>query len=485
MDFAAFLMLTLLGLGVWKVSGAWHNKIAVLKSDKLQEMWCLGAPTVMEQALQTFVLYIDTAMVGRIGAGASAAVGLTTTVNWLFNGIFFTVSVAMLSIIARYTGEGDMEAARRTSAQAVWLLVPLSVVTTAAALLISPYLPGWMNASPGIWEDAGTYFFIISCPMLFRGALTVYGNVLRANKDTKTPMYINIFVNILNIALNQMMIGSGTHIGFGAVSLFIPGAGWGVAGAAVATAVSQSIGGVIMIAAAMKNPLTTMRGQRLKPDRYIIKNCFIVAFPLMGERLLIGSGQIMFSALVAGLGTLSTAAHSIALAIEEAFYIPGYGMQTAVSTLAGNAVGRRSRKELSEVVKAGMLIAVSIMSFMAVFLFAASPLIMSVFSGDADVIALGSLILRIVAVSEPLFAVLIILEGIFHGAGETRAPFFIAAVTMWGIRIFFTWLSVSVFGAGLAVVWVCMVMDNVCRCALLAFLYRTNGWKKRLGLVSS
>lgn len=66
-----------------------EGRAPALRSDKMRELWRLGAPTVMEQALQTFVLYIDTAMVGRIGAGASAAVGLTTTVNWLFNGIFF------------------------------------------------------------------------------------------------------------------------------------------------------------------------------------------------------------------------------------------------------------------------------------------------------------------------------------------------------------------------------------------------------------
>ncbi len=468
--------------GVRRVRRLQEGRAPALRSDKMRELWRLGAPTVMEQALQTFVLYIDTAMVGRIGAGASAAVGLTTTVNWLFNGIFFSVSVAMLSLIARYNGENDVEAARKISSQAIWILLPMALATTVTALAISPYLPRWMNAAPDIRHDAAVYFFIISCPMLLRGALTVYGNVLRTFKDTKTPMFVNIFVNILNIILNQLMIGEGTKIAFAGVSVLIPGAGWGVAGAAAATAVSQSLGGVIIFIAVMKNPLTTMKGQELKPDCRILRKCFLSALPLMGERFVIGGGQIMFSSLVAELGTLSTAAHSIALAVEETFYIPGYGMQTAVSTLAGNAVGRRSRKELNEVVKAGMWIAVSIMSFMAVFLFAASPVIMSVFSGNKGVIELGAALLRIVAVSEPLFAVLIILEGVFHGAGETKTPFCIAAFTMWGIRIFFTWLFVFVFSAGLKAVWGCMVMDNVCRCVLLVGLYRTDRWKKRLGI---
>ncbi len=452
------------------------------KPNMMRNLWVLGAPTILEQALQTAVLYVDTAMVGHIGAKASAAVGLTSTVNWLFNGIFFSMSISLLSFIARYTGEGDMESAHRTSAQALWVLLPLSIIETAVSLGISPVLPKWMGASPEIWHEASLYFFITSCPMLLKGSTVIYGNVLRANKDSKTPMAINIFVNILNIVLNQFLIGPGTPITIAAVSFVIPGAGWGVAGAAIATAVSQSLGGILLFIAAMRNPMTTLRGLSLVPDWKLLKSCLQVSVPLMGERFVVGGGYVIFSSLVARLGTLSTAAHSIALAIEEAFYIPGYGMQTAVSTLSGNAVGRKDEKELHEVAKAGLKIAVSIMTVMSIFLFFTSPFIMRIFSNDPDVITLGAKVLKIVAVSEPLFAVFIIFEGVFHGIGETRTPFLFAIFTMWGIRIFLSWVFIEKFQAGLTIVWICMVADNVCRCLLLVTWYRMKRWKKRLGM---
>lgn len=453
-----------------------------MKSDTMRNLWVLGAPTIVEQALATVVIYVDTAMVGRIGAGASAAVGLTTTVNWLLNGIFFAVSVSLLSYIARYTGEGDLDAAHRTSVQALWIWLALSVLETGIALGISSALPRWMGASREIWHDASLYFRIICFPLLFRGAAIVYGNVLRANKDSKTPMFVNVFVNLLNIVLNQLLIGTGTFISAWGISFTIPGAGWGTAGAAAATAVSQSIGGIVIFAASMRNPMTTLAGQKITPDWKILRNCIHVAVPLIGERIVIGGGHVIFSALVAGLGTLSTAAHSIALTIEEAFYVPGYGIQTAVSTLSGNAVGRKDEKELNEVTKAGLTIAVSIMTVMSVFLFLFSPVIMGIFSKDEAVITLGSQLLKIVAVSEPLFAVLIIFEGVFHGIGDTKVPFCIALFTMWAIRIFFTWLCTNKFHAGLTVVWICMVMDNVCRCLLLTIWYRMKKWKKGLGM---
>ena len=461
------------------MSGTWIKRND-LEKDTVKELWKLGAPTILEQALQTAVVYVDTAMVGHISAAASAAVGLTTTINWLLNGVFFSISVGMLSFISRYMGSGEKEKAHRISAQAVWVLLGLAFIETIIALWISPVLPKWMGANKEIWHDASLYFFIVSCPLLFRGAIIIFGNVLRANKDSKTPMYVNIGVNLLNILLNQLLIGSETVIHTGGLNVRIPGMNLGIAGAAIATAVSQSIGGIVLFTATMKNPLTTLKGQRKKPDWENLKDCFSVALPLMGERLVMGSGYVVFSALVAGLGTLSTAAHAIALTIEEAFYVPGYGVQTAVSTLSGNAAGRGSEEELNAVVKAGLKIAVSIMSVMSVFLFTGAMGIMKIFSSDMKVVELGASVLKIVAVSEPLFAVLIIYEGVFHGIGETKVPFLFAIFTMWGIRNFMSWFLIRWFAAGLKTVWVCMVMDNVCRCILLVFLYKSKKWKKKM-----
>ena len=428
------------------------NRI-ILKNSKMHELWDLGAPTILEQALQTIVAYVDTAMVGQIGAIASAAVGLTTTVNWLLNGILFAVSMGMLSFIAQYTGQGDLEAAHHTSAQAIWIIFVLGVIETVIALAISPVLPMWMGASQEIWRDASEYFFIVNCPLILRGSLIIFGNVLRANKDSKTPLYINIGVNFLNIILNQLLISSHTTISVFGMLLSIPGAGLGVRGAAIATAISQGIGGVTIFWVAMQNPLVTLKGMKVKPEGKLLKNCFNVSLPLIGERIVMGCGYVVFSALVAGLGTLSVAAHSIALTIEQAFYVPGYGIQTAVSTLAGNAVGNEGEA-------------------MAIGLFCGAEVIIRFFTKDEQVIVLGVSLLRIVAISEPMYAALIIYEGIFHGIGDTKMPFIFAILTMWGIRIGLTWIYIGMFGRDLKMVWFFMIMDNISRCILLWGLYR-------------
>lgn len=445
----------------------------------LRQLWVLGAPTILEQILHTAVGYVDTAMVGTLGAGASAAVGLTTTVNWLFNGIFFAVSLGLLSYIARFVGAGEESRARQYAAQGIWILLTLGFVLTLAALLISPRLPFWLGAEAEICPDASSYFFIVSIPMLLRGSIILYGNILRAFQDTRTPMRINIAVNLLNILLNQLLIGSGTTLRLGSIGISLPGAGLGVQGAAIATAVSQGIGGIVTFLCAMRNPHATLAGQSLRPDAGLLRDVFQVSLPLVGERLVVGGGYVAFTSIIAGLGTVSTAAHTIALQVEEAFYIPGYGIQTPVSTLSGNAAGRQDPSELRQVVKAGLTFAVTIMTVMAIFLLLFADGIMGIFTADRQVIRLGAAVLRIVAVSEPVFAVFIILEGVFHGIGETRFPFLAGLFSMWGIRIGFSRAAVSLLHLGLRAVWVCMVLDNAARCLLLTLWYRKGTWKRR------
>ena len=119
----------------------------------LRSLFLLAGPTVIEQALQTVVQYADTAMVGQIGAQASAAVGLTITVTWLVNSPLFAMGVGVLALIAKSIGENDLEKARAASSQAVWIALALGLVMGAATLAASPFLPGWMGADPSLHRE--------------------------------------------------------------------------------------------------------------------------------------------------------------------------------------------------------------------------------------------------------------------------------------------------------------------------------------------
>ena len=456
------------------------SKLSALFSNRelLHTIVLLAWPTVVEQALQTIVQYADTAQVGQIGASASAAVGLTTTVTWLINGVFSAAGVGFLSFISRAIGAQKKELARLASMQAVLTSLVLGVVMGAVALGISPFLPDWLGAAADIKKNASLYFMITAAPMVFRSFIIVLGSVLRAAGDTKTPMLINGITNLLNITLNFFLINSPGDFHLGGISFW--GAGLGVAGAAIATAISYCLGGVLMLLGIFRNPFLSPKGERFRPQKEILLPCFRIALPVVAERTASSFGQVVFTSLVTKLGTLAVATHSIALTAEQAFYIPGYGMQAAAATLSGNAAGERNEKKLMHTSVLITLIAVSIMTVLSLLLFLFPGFLMSIFTNDAAVISGGKTILRIVAVSEPLFAVLIILEGVFNGVGDTKVPFLFTVISMWGVRILFTFLCVSVFHLGLNAVWICMVLDNVSRCIMMSVRYLKGGWKKHL-----
>ena len=318
--------------------------------------------------------------------------------------------------------------------------------------------------------------------MLFRASIVIFGSVLRAVGDMKTPMAVNLAVNAINVVLNYFLIYETHTAHLGPLSLLMPGAGWGVRGAAAATAVSYVAGGVAMFLAMMHNRKVSPRGIPLRLDKRIMGDCVRIGAPVALSRVGACLGQVVFSSQVTRLGTTALAAHSLALTAEQAFYIPGYGMQAAAATLCGNALGAGDGKRLASVARTSICMAAGVMAATGALLFLFPGFMMSIFTPDEEVIALGQNVLRIVAVSEPVFGASIILEGVFDGIGDTRTPLVISIATMWGVRILATYVCVNWLHLGLTAVWCCMVADNVARGALLFARYVRGRWKQSVGL---
>ena len=430
----------------------------------------LACPTMLEQLMQTAVQYIDTAMVGSLGTQATAAVGATTTVNWLLNSSISALGIGFLAFIAKSLGAGDRAAARRAVAQAALAVLVVGSVFTMATLALSGVIPVWMRVKREIRHTASQYFFILYTPMLFRTATIIFGTVLRAAGDTKTPMKIGIVVNVINVILNTLLIYPTRPVFDGAFTM--PGAGLGVIGAAIASAVAFAVGGILITIVLWRHPLISPKGQKLAPDMQILRPCLRVAFPNMLQRFGTSLGYVAFASMINALGDVAAAAHTIANTVESAFYIPGFGMQSAAATLAGNAYGANDEKRMKSLAK--MFIGLMILSGGA--LFAAAPALVRIFSSSEEVILLGSTVLRMVALSEPLYGFSIIIEGMMQGVGKTKLPFVFNIIGMWMIRIVGTFICTQMLGHGLVSAWACMIAHNVFLFFIFLICYIRGAW---------
>ena len=430
----------------------------------------LAWPTMLEQLMQTAVQYIDTAMVGALGTDATAAVGATSTVNWLIGSTISAFGIGFLSYIAKACGAGDKAAAKKAASQAALVVLITGIVFTALTLSLSSFVPVWMQVDESIRDLSARYFFILYAPMLPRTAIIIFGTILRSAGDTKTPMKVGVVMNIINVILNYFMIFATRTVTVLGLSFTMPGAGLGVIGAALASAVAFTYGGIHLTVVLWRHPLVSPKGESFKPDMEILRPCMKVAFPNMLQRFGTSFGYVAFASMINALGEVATAAHTIANTVESLFYIPGYGMQTAAATLAGNAYGAKDAQRMKDLAAMFIPIEVALMILSGGALYASAPMLMSLFSSSEEVIALGSTVLRMVAVSEPFYGFSIIIEGMMLGVGKTKQPFIYNIIGMWGVRIVGTWICTQLLPYGLVAAWACMIAHNM----LLFFLFLIN-----------
>lgn len=422
----------------------------------LRSMIMLAIPTMTEHIMSTLMQYVDTAMVGRLGEKATASVSTTTTISWLVSSIPWAVSTATLALVSKANGEKNVPKMKRLTGQSMTLTLILGMILTGICVILSPYIPVWMGAEEAVQGPASEYFFIQSLSMIPRTAMYTCGAAIRATKDTRVPMRINLTANLLNVVLNYVFIYA-LHMG--------------VRGAAIATAISYTIGGIVMYAVMMRRDELKYSLTDIRPDTKLLKEFGGIAVPAMGTSVTSCLGYVFFAGMVSGMGTVTFAAHSIAVTAEELFYIPGYGLRTATSTLIGNALGERDERKLhiTEYLSIQMTVLMMFLSGVVLF-FVAYPL-MRVFTISADVASLGAQMLKLVAFTEPFFGLMIVIEGIFYGKGKAKGIFVVETASMWGIRILSTFLCVKVWGLGLREVWYCMIADNICKALCLTLLY--------------
>ena len=419
----------------------------------LRTLLFLALPTVAEEILATLLQYVDTAMVGQLGEQATASVSITTNITWLVNSVPGAIGTAMLVLIAKALGAGDRSQVRKLSQQALFLAAASGAVLTVICIALCPYIPVWMGAEKAIQAEASRYFFIISTPLLFRCTSTVLGAALRAVEDTKTPMLISLLANGVNIVFNYLLIYT---------------AGLGVAGAALSSAISYIMSGLLMLRACRKNDLLTWRWKEFSLEKSLLGECARVGVPVLGTSAVSCLGYVVFAGLVSGMGTTVFAAHSIAVTAETIFYVPGYGLRSAASTLVSNACGAGNRERLRRTAVISIALTIGMMCASGPLLYVGAGFLMGIFSPVEEVVSLGAEMLRLVALSEPFFGFMVVLEGIFYGMGRTRYAFFVEAFGMWAVRILCTFLCVRFWNLGLRAVWYCMIADNVCKALLFA-----------------
>lgn len=416
----------------------------------------LSIPAILAEVSAIAMQYIDAGMVGSLGASATAAIGLVSTTTWLFGGLSIAVVTGFSVQIAQLIGGRRTDEAQSVLRQGLMAAVAFGFLLGAIGAGISHYLPIWLHGAPDVRPNASRYFLIYACALPFSLLRQASSAMLQCSGDMRTPSILNILMCALDVVFNFFLIFPSRAISMAGIPFIIHGAGLGVIGAALGTALSEAVTALLMtFFLCFRSPLLRLvKGIPWRLDRKCLRTAAKLSLPLALERFVLGGAQVAATRIVAPLGTVAVAADTLAVTAEGFCYMPGYGIASAATALVGQSIGAE-RKDLSRrFAYLSVSLGVAIMTCTGVLMYLLAPWMFSLLTPDPAIRALGTDVLRIEAFAEPLFAVSIITAGALRGAGDTLAPSILNLVSMWGVRI-----TASIFLAprmGLIGVWAAM-----------------------------
>lgn len=434
--------------------------------EKLSLIIQLSIPSILAQISATVMFFIDASMVGHLGAKASAAIGLVETTGWLMGGLASAANMGFSVQVAHFIGANDFEAARRVMRQSLVCCLIWALIISVSSIAISPFLPYWLGGTQEIAHDASLYFAIFGFCGLFFQMEGLAGSMLKCSGNMKIPSVLNIGMCVMDVIFNYF---------------FIYILGLGVMGAAIGTGVAILITAILMLYFLLvKSKMLSLVGRpgSFKPKSDTVRTAFKIGAPMGLQHMLMGGAQIISTLIVAPLGTIAIAAHSLAITVESLCYMPGYGIAEAATTLVGQGIGAGQRLLTRSFAYLSVSLGITIMTVMGIMMWIFAPELMGIMSPVEKVIVLGTDVLRIEAWAEPMFAAAIVVNGVFIGAGDTFIPAIMSLASMWAVRL--TLAATLAPKYGLKGVWTAMAIELTFRGSIfLARLFK-GGWSEKL-----
>lgn len=443
-----------------------RNGNPLTTADKMNLIVSLSIPSILAQITSVLMFFIDASMVGHLGAGPSASIGLVESTTWLFGSITSAASMGFSVQVAHFIGANDFKKARQVFRHALVATTLLSLIVVFIAIAIAKPLPYWLGGGVDIADDASLYFMIFALAVPFFQLSNLSGAMLKCSGDMRIPSIMSVMMCILDVAFNY---------------IFIFVFKLGVMGAAIGTALAIFIGAICQAYfAIIKNKILNLKqdSEHFKWIWEYIHNALKIGLPMAFQSILMGGAQIVSTMIVAPLGNIAIAANTFAITAESLCYMPGYGIGDAATTLVGQSTGARRIDICKSFAWMTIGTGMAIMAFMGLLMYIWAPELMGLLTPIEEIKILGAQCLRIEAFAEPMFAASIVSYSVCVGAGDTLKPAMINLFSMWCIRL--TLAALLAKDYGLNGVWTAMAIELSLRGILFIIRIYRKQWMKKL-----
>ena len=430
---------------------------------QIRQVWTLSLPAILTQITTIAMQYIDSAMVGSLGANASASIGLVSTTTWLLSGITYAVAAGFSVQVAHNIGGNRDAQARNVVRHGLVTALILSGLLCLFGISISKMLPIWLGGDVTIQADATKYFFVYALMIPFSQMNSLNASFLQCCGDMLTPSILNAVMCGLDVLFN---------------AIFIPI--FGVMGAGIGTALACAVVSLLMTyRCCLKNPrLRLNRKEKGSFEKNILIPALKIGTPVALEETAMCGAMVASTVIIAPLGTIAIAAHSFAVTAEGLCYMPGFGIGTAATTLVGRSVGAGEKKLAKCYGNICIAMGAAFMAMTACLMIIFCPFVFRMLTPDENVRILAAQVLRIGLLAEPLYGVSIVAAGALRGTGDTFVPSILNLISIWGVRL---GLAVLLVGKlGLHGMWIAMATELCVRGLLMSYRQKTTKYYDRV-----
>lgn len=424
---------------------------------QLRLVWQLSLPAILTQITTIAMQYIDSAMVGALGADASAAIGLVASSTWLFGGVTTAVSAGFSVQVAHRIGAGEDTEARTVVRHGLAAALTLAALLALLGLGICRQLPCWLGGGAEICADASAYFLTFSLMLPFSQLNSLTAGFLQCAGDMVTPSVLNAVMCGLDVVCNALLI---PH--------------FGVLGAGVGTALACALVSLAMAwCCCVRNAqLRLRRGETHAFRPEILKKAFRIGAPVAVQEIAMNGAMVASTMILAPLGAAAIAANSFAVTAESLCYMPGYGVGSAATTLVGRSVGAGDAVQARRYGNICTALGGALMGCTGLLMMIFCPFVFRLLTPGAEVRTLAAQALRIGLLAEPLFGVSIAAAGALRGAGDTLVPSLLNLGSIWIVRLGLSLLLVGKLG--LRGMWIAMAIELCVRGTLMLWRQKTS-----------
>ncbi|MDE0884458.1 MAG: MATE family efflux transporter [Myxococcota bacterium] len=447
-----------------------HNRPADQQAPPggLREVSLLAYPAILTQLSGALMGVVDSAMVGRLGATELAGVGFGGNWIWTIFCFFIGLATGVQTFVAQEQGAGRNSQCGAWAWHGLFLLIPITALSALLCSIALAPMIGLLLDSDSMTPIAVRYMSIRTFGVVGMIVAMVISSFFRGISDTRTPLYVALFANGLNVILDYGLI-------FGKLGL----PEWGIDGAAVATVISEWALGFVMLAAFLRPKLRRLYGTSTitlswKDQRRLIRT----GAPIGGQWLLEMLSFAFFLVLVAQLGEIALAASQAFLALLALSFMQASGLGIGVATLVGRYIGSHDLDHAEKSFRSGMFLSLLIAGSLALLFFLFPQQLIRIFTDNPEVIEQGTALLLVGAIFQFFDAFGIVADGALHGAGDTRVPFIARFFLSWGFFLPLAWFLGFYLEGGLIAAWLAGAVHVFLLSGYLIWRFRSGAWRK-------